>query len=233
MACFPRPSSRRSESPVMKTSWMLLFLPTLLLVFSRSLPAQQPAEPKPLRFDVSLFIGERTSMTFPVDPHVTGTNPRVVLEASPSYGIAFGGRPREEDLIEVRWARQDSYVHSEEITTPIQRQRVVLDQFHGDFSHEPWIEQWPVWIRPYVLASVGGTRIFNSAGVSFTRFSFGLGAGIRFYATRHVGFKLQGEWLPVLASPQVAFVCGGGCIIHVGGAAASQAEIFASTFLRF
>jgi hypothetical protein len=172
-------------------------------------------------------------MSFPVEPHVTGSNPHIVLEASPSYGVAFGGRPQEEDLIEFRWARQDSYVHSEEITTPISRQRVILDQFHGDFSHEPWIEEWPTWIRPYVLASVGGTRVFNSAGVSFTRFSFGLGGGIRFYATRHVGFKLQAEWLPILASPQVAFVCGVGCVLHVGGSAASQAEIFAGTFVRF
>jgi hypothetical protein len=29
-------------------------------------------------------MGYRTSMSFPVEPHVTGTNPRVVLDASPS-----------------------------------------------------------------------------------------------------------------------------------------------------
>ncbi len=222
------------ENPAVTTNRVLLFIPKLLLLLlSQILLAQEPVEPKPLRFDLSVFMGERSSISFPLEPHVTGTNPRIVLEANPSYGLAFGVRPREEDLIELRWARQDSYVHSEEIATSILRQRVILDQFHGDFSHEPWIEEWPIWIRPYVLASLGGTRVFNGSGVSFTRFSFGLGAGIRFYATRHMGFKLQAEWLPIFASPEVAFVCGAGCVLHVGGVAASQGEVFAATFLRF
>jgi hypothetical protein len=206
-----------------------------LLVSTAPLTAQE-TEPKPLRFDFTPFVGYRTSMSFPVEPHVTGTNPRVVLDASPSYGFSFGARltGREEDLIEVRWARQDSYVHPEEITPSPLRQRITLDQFHGDFSHEAWIEDWPTWIRPYVLASVGATHISSSSSVSFTRFSFGLGAGIRFYQpTRHLGFKLQGEWLPVFADPRIAFVCGGGCLVHVGGTAASQGEVFVGTFLRF
>lgn len=218
---------------------VLPLITMLSLVVSPSLVrAQQEGEPKPLRFDFTPFIGYRTSMSFPVEPHVTGTNPRVVLDASPSYGFSFGARltGREEDLIEVRWARQDSYVHAEELdVTPLpSRQRIILDQFHGDFSHEPWIEEWPSWIRPYVLGSVGATHVSSSSNISFTRFSFGLGAGIRFYQpTRHLGFKIQGEWLPVLADPQVVFVCGGGCIVHVGGTAASQGEVFVGTFFRF
>jgi len=172
-------------------------------------------------------------MSFPVEPQVTGSNPRVVLDASPSYGFSFGMRPREEDLIEVRWARQDSYLHAEEIASPPPRERVVLDQFHGDFSHEPLIEDWPWWAKPFVLASVGATHVSSDQSLSFTRFSFGIGCGIRLYATRHFGFKIQAEWLPVVANPNVAFVCGGGCIVHVGGTAASQGEVIAGPIFRF
>jgi DNA-binding NarL/FixJ family response regulator len=44
-------------------------------------------------------------MGFPVDPHVTGINPRVILEASSSYGVSFGFRFKNEDvLVEIRWA---------------------------------------------------------------------------------------------------------------------------------
>ena len=204
---------------------------------SPALSAQNSAEPKPLRFDFTPFAGYRTSMTFPVEPQVTGTNPRVVLDASPSVGFSFGFRllpNREEDLVEFRWARQDSYVHTEEITPAPPQQRVVLNQFHGDFSHEPYIEEWPKWAKPYVLGSIGGTHLSSpTSAISFTRFSFGLGGGIRFYPTRHLGFKIQAEWLPVLASPNVAFVCGGGCLIHVGGGATSQGEAFAGAFFRF
>jgi hypothetical protein len=204
-----------------------------LIALSPALSAQQQPEPKPLRFDFAAFLGYRTSVTFPVEPQVTGMNPRVVVDPSPSYGFSFGVRPREEDLVEVRWARQDSYVHAEDITPVPPRQRVILDQFHGDFSHEPLVEDWPWWAKPYVLASVGATHASGSANINFTRFSFGIGAGIRLYATRHFGFKIQAEWLPIVVDPSVAFVCGGGCIVHVGGNVASQGEVFMGPILRF
>ena len=143
------------------------------------------------------------------------------------------GSANEGDLVEMRWARQDSYVHAEDITPQLPRQRVILDQFHGDFSHEAPIEDWASWARPFVLASVGATHVSGSTNISFTRFSFGIGAGIRFYASRHLGFKIQAEWLPVLVDPHVAFICGSGCIVHAGGTASSQGEVFVGPILRF
>ncbi len=218
----------------MKAIDVFLVSMTLIFGFSRTLSAQQQPEPKPLRFDVTAFQGYRTSMSFPVDPNVTGMNPRAVLDASPSYGVSFGVRLRaEEDLIEIRWARQDSYVHAEDITPQPPRQRVILDQFHGDFSHEAFVEDWPSWVKPFVLASVGATHVSSSTNIDFTRFSFGIGGGIRFYLSRHLGFKIQAEWVPVFVDPHVAFVCGSGCIIHVGGTASSQGEVFAGPLLRF
>jgi hypothetical protein len=204
-----------------------------LIALSSTLSAQEQAEPKPLRFDFTAFMGYRTSMSFPVEPHVSVMNPRVVVNASPSYGVSFGLRLREEDLVEVRWARQDSYVRSEGITPQLARQRMILDQFHGDFSHEPLVEDWPSWAKPFVLASVGATHVSSSPNINFTRFSFGIGGGIRLYVGRHFGFKLQAEWLPVFADPQVAFICGGGCIVHLHGTLASQGEVLAGPILRF
>ena len=139
----------------------------------------------------------------------------------------------EDDLVELRWARQDSYIHGEEITPLPPRQRVILDQFHGDFSHETPIEDWASWARPFVLASVGATHVSGSTNISFTRFSFGIGGGIRFYASRYLVFKIQAEWLPIFVDPNVAFICGAGCIAHVGGTASSQGEVFVGTTLRF
>ncbi|HET6178929.1 MAG TPA: hypothetical protein VFE61_18510 [Candidatus Sulfotelmatobacter sp.] len=217
-----------------KTIHVLVFAAMVhLVVLSPGLSAQQEPEPKPLRFDFTPFIGYRTSMSFPIQPYVTGTSPGVVVDASPDYGVSFGVRLREEDLVEVRWARQDSYVHAEVITPQPPRQRVILDQFHGDFSHEPFVEELPSWAKLYVLASVGATHFSGGGVISFTRFSFGIGGGIRLYASRHLGFKIQAEWVPVFADPQVAFVCGGGCIAHVGGTAVSQGEVFVGPILRF
>jgi hypothetical protein len=213
---------------------VFLFIATLLFsAISPTLSAQQ-SEPKPLHFEFTPFMGYRTSMSFPVEPQVTGTNPRVVLDASPSYGVSFGVRLHaEEDLVEIRWARQDSYVHAEDIAPQPPRHRVILDQVHGDFSHEPFVEDWPSWVKPFVMASVGATHVSGSTSINFTRFSFGIGGGIRFYASRHFGFKIQAEWLPVFADPQMVFICGGGCIVHVGGTAASQGEVLVGPILRF
>jgi hypothetical protein len=205
----------------------------LIVALSSTLSAQASSEEKPLHFDVTPFVGYRTSMSFPIDPHVSGTNPRIILDANPSYGASFGFRLHEDDAIEMRWARQDSYVHAENITPEPHRQRVLLDQFHGDFSHEYLVEELPNWARPFVMASVGGTHLSGSKDFNFTRFSFGIGGGIRFYASRHFGFKMQAEWVPVFVDPHVAFVCGSGCIIHVGGTLSSQGEVLAGPMLRF
>ena len=213
---------------------VLVFKATLLLiVLSPALSAQQQPEPKPLRFDFTPFIGYRTSISFPIEPHVSGMNPRVVVDASPSYGVSFGVRLEEDGLVEIRWARQNSYIHSEDVSLPIPRQRAILDQFHGDFSREYVVDEWRPWARPFVLLSVGATHVSSSTNSNFTRFSFGMGGGVRFYPSRHVGFKIQAEWLPVLLNPQVAFVCGAGCIVHVGGSLGSQGEVMVGPMLRF
>jgi hypothetical protein len=227
--------NRRRRDLAKKTNCAPVFIGTLLLiVLSSALGAQQQPAPKRLRFEITPFMGYRTSISFPLEPHVTLTNPRVVLDASPSYGVSFGMRLRaEEDLVEIRWARQDSYVHAEDITPLPAQQRVILDQFHGDFSHEPFVEDWPSWAKPFVLASVGATHVSSSSSLNFTRFSFGIGGGIRFYPSRHFGFKIQAEWLPVFADPYVAFICGSGCVIHVGGTVASQGEVLMGPILRF
>ena len=139
----------------------------------------------------------------------------------------------EDGLVEIRWARQDSCVHREDILPQPPRQRVILDQFHGDFSNEPFVEEWPHGVKPFVTASVGSTHVSGSTNSNFTRFSFGIGVGIRFYASRHFGFKIQAEWLPVFADPHVAFIGGSGCLVHVGGTVRSQGEVLSGPLLRF
>lgn len=215
------------------TDPLVYFATLLLIVLSPALSAQQQSESKPLRFDFTPFAGYRTSMSFSIEPHVSGTNPRLVLNASPSYGASFGVRLQEDGLVEVRWARQDSYIHSLDVAPQVPRQRLILDQFHGDFSREYLIEDWGPWAKPFVMLSVGATHVSSTPSTSFTRFSFGIGGGIRFYANRHFGFKVQAEWVPVLVDPQVAVICGGGCVVHVGSTLGSQGEILAGPIVRF
>jgi hypothetical protein len=204
-------------------SALFFALPCILL-------AQQQPEPKPLRLEITPLIGYRSSVSFPLE---AVSNSNVTVDASPGFGVSLGVRLRDyDDLVETRWTRQDSYAHSEQILPQPLRQRLVLDQFHEDFSHEYLLEDLGDLTKPFVMASLGATHVSSSTN-SFTRFSFGIGGGVRFYASRHVYFKIQAEWLPIVVDPNVAFICGGGCIVHLAATVASQGEVIVGPTLRF
>jgi hypothetical protein len=80
-----------------------------------------------------------------------------------------------------------------------------------------------------------GTKTVISVNFSVydRRISFGIGGGIRFYPTRHLGFQIQAEYLPVVMNPQVAFVCGPGCVVNVRAALSSQGEVIIGPVLHF
>jgi hypothetical protein len=192
-----------------------------------------------MRFDFSVLAGYRTSVSFtgPSDssapPESAVVTPRIVIDPSPSYGVAFGARINEEDLIEVRWARMKSTMRLEQNFLTTFQQNVIVDQYHGDFTHEYILDNWPARVRPYIMASVGVTHVSGSVTRNFTRFSLGIGAGFKVFVNRHVGFRLQGEWLPIVVDPEVGFICGGGCVIRIQTQVTSQGEFAAGPLFRF
>ena len=202
----------------------------VLILCARDLASQTATaqEAKPLRIDVTPLIGYRTSMTFSAGQNGVATS-GLSLDASPSYGVAAGVRLNEEDLVEFRWARQDTHVHLAGSS-----EKVTLNQFHGDFTHEYILENWRAWARPFVIGSVGATHLGAGPNSSFTRFSFGLGGGIKVYFNRHTGLRMQAEWLPLVINPEVsALVCGGGCVVHLNATLVSQGEIAVGPIFRF
>jgi hypothetical protein len=205
----------------------------LLSASSPALLAQQPSEPGPPRFNLTPLLGYRTPMSFQIEPHVSGTNPRVVFDADPSYGFAFGGHINDEDVVEFRWTRQDSHIHAEDVPGVNFRQRVTLNQFHGDFTHEYFRADWRKWARPFIMGSVGATHLSAGVGNHFTRFSFGIGGGVKLFSGRHFGLRIQAEWLPILVTSDAAFICGAGCVVHISGDVANQAEFVAGPIFRF
>ena len=210
-----------------------------LVLGLRALTVQAQSQPKPLRFDFSVLGGYRTNINFtgPTDPAVEPTaataNPHIVIDPSPSYGFAFGARINEEDLIEVRWARMNSTMRLEQNFLTTFQQNVTVDQYHGDFTHEYIVDNWPARVRPYIMASIGATHISGSVTRSFTRVSLGIGAGFKIFFNRKVGFRLQGEWLPIVVDPEVGLVCSGGCLIRIQTQVTSQGEFAAGPLFRF
>jgi hypothetical protein len=205
-----------------------------MVVSASPLAAQYKSDTRVFPFEFTPQVGYRTIMTFTADPMVDGAIPKVVLDSGPSKALAFGFRLNDEDLVEVRWIRQDSQVRVTAPSITPFRQSVTLDQFHLDCVHEYTVREWPEWARPYIMGSVGVTHIYGTAGfVSFTRFSFGIGGGVKAFPFRHLGFKAQVEWVPLWVSPEVDAICGAGCIIHLGGKLSNQGEITAGPVFRF
>lgn len=195
--------------------------------------AQEQAELKPLRFDFTPLVGYRTSMTFASQVESNTTSPRVVINSGPSYGFAFGVRLDEENLVEFHWARQDTQVHAENNNSVVSKQRLVVDQFHADFTHEYIVDEWPHWARPFIAGTVGATYMSGGPN-ALARFSFGLGTGIKLQANRHFGFRVEAAWVPILINSEIrTLVCGGGCVVHLTGQLVSQGEFSMGPVLRF
>ena len=204
-----------------------------LAVMSCPLAAQNPPEPL-LGIDITPNVGYRTNINFITEPGVDGVKPRVSLDSGPSRGFAVGVRYNDGDVVEFRWSRQDTYMNVVGPNVPPFRQRVTFDQFHMDCSHEYVVDEWPLWARPFILGSVGVTRVSGTVdSPSFTRFSFGIGGGVKAFPFRRFGLKIQAEWLPLWVNPEVRALCGYGCVIFLSGRLAHQAEISISPVFRF
>jgi hypothetical protein len=227
-------NTARQATAVLRTFLRWCFFVLMVMLCVRRVAAQtaadhQQTEDRLPRFDVVPLVGYRTIMKFPTGHE---PSPGLILGARPSYGIAIGVRLDDENLIEFRWARQDTQVHLEGSIPPSDK-RVGLDQFHGDFTHEYILEEGPHWARPFVVGSVGATHVGGTSS-RFTRFSFGLGAGLNTYISRHVGFRVQGEWLPVVVQPEVtSFFCGSNCVVRLAARLVSQGEIAVGPVFRF
>jgi hypothetical protein len=221
-------SPGRSFSYLACRRWCVFVL--MVILSSGRLASQATAdEQKPLHFDLTPLVGYRTYLGFPTGH---SPSPHLVFGGGPSYGVSAGVRLDEENLIELRWARQNSDVHLRGSAAP--GEEAVLDQFQADFTHEYILEEWPQWARPFVIGSAGATHIRSGTSSNFTRFSFGIGGGIKFYFTRHFGVRLQGEWLPLVVEPEVtSFVCGSGCTVHLSARLVSQGEIAVGPVFRF
>jgi opacity protein-like surface antigen len=63
-------------------------------------------------------------------------------------------------------------------------------------------------IRPYIVGSLGFTHEDNS-GKNSTRtdFSYGLGGGVKYFLTQHIGLRGDARYMPTYANSSLATYC--------------------------
>jgi opacity protein-like surface antigen len=208
------------------------------LTFAAMLAAAAPARAQYVeiqRIEVTPFIGIRFGGTFDIQTDALSRTQATLKDAS-SYGVAAGVRFDDFSLIEFRWTQATT---SLQFASPFRALGasigdVRMDQFHADFTREFVIPEVK-GLRSFLMGSVGATHL-ATASDGFTRFSFGLGAGLKQFLGSRFAIRAEARWLPILVDPEVgSFACGGasGCLVVLTGHLTEQFEMSIGPVVRF
>jgi len=213
---------------------------TVWLTFLTILAAAAPARAQYVEiqsFEVTPFIGARLGGTFEIQPDLP---PQVeaTLKDSRSYGFSAGVRFDDFSLFEIRWMQSTSALRFGAPFGALGATLgdVSLNQFHADFTREFIIPEVK-GLRSYLTGSLGVTHI-GAAQDSFTRFSFGFGAGLKQFLGSKLAIRAEAQWLPILIEPSVSgFACGtiefGGCLVVLNGDLVQQFQLSIGPVVRF
>jgi hypothetical protein len=88
-------------------------------------------------------------------------------------------------------------------------------------------------VRPFLSGLLGLTR-YATPGDTEVRFSVGAGGGVKLFATRHLGIRLDGRTYVTLVDVNSAGVCGGyGCLINFNVSPIWQGDFTAGLIVAF
>jgi hypothetical protein len=208
----------------------------LSAVLAVATPARaQPAEIQSV--EITPFAGLRFGGSFDLQTDAS-TQAQATLKDASSYGFSSGVRFDDFSLIEFRWTRSKTELRFD---APFQQVgpslgTVTLNQFHADFTREFEIPEVK-GLRSYLMGSVGATHI-GAGNEGFTRFSFGLGAGLKQFLGPRLAIRGEVHWLPIWIAPEVgAWACGtigvNGCFVVLTGQTTQQFELSVGPVVRF
>jgi hypothetical protein len=221
----------RSEGP---TVCLTLQVSAVVLVLAT------PARAQYVQIDsveVAPFIGIRFGGTFDVREERSSQAVATWKDAS-SRGVSAGVRYDDLSVIEFRWTRSVSSVRLEAPPALLSEAfiDVTLNQFHADFTREFVIREVK-GLRTFLTGSLGATHA-ATANDGFTRFSFGLGTGLKQFFGSRFAIRAEAKWLPIWIEPEVSgWACGavqvGGCLVVLSGRLTQQFELSVGPVIRF
>lgn len=185
-----------------------------------------------LRVEITPYGGYRFGGTFTVD----GSDDEYELDDAGSAGIIFNLRQYENTQWEVLYTRQRSDARFDGVTIndaviDIETQTLQL----GGTYQGPGDR-----VRPYLAATIGGTRIEASArgSESDTFWSGSIGVGLNVNPSARLGLRAEARAYGVLLDSSTELLCRTGpdlniCAIRVEGDVLGQVELFAGVVFRF
>jgi hypothetical protein len=201
-----------------KRAQLLGIYATTALVFL-ALPAQAT--------DVVPFVGLRFGGDLGAQPGngVVGTT-SVTIDSSVSYGGVIDVPYSQAQSVELYYSRQPTKLSGNstvgDVTTSVLHVGLV--------DTLPSADQQLSWL---LIGTLGATQLSASSG-SATRPSIGLGGGLEWMATEHIG--LRGDLRALLTfsgSGGGSVSCGGGCSVSFHGSLVAQGELSLGVVARF
>jgi len=212
-------------SRVGKTEWGAGAV-VLGLLACMSARAQDTVTPAP-KFSIGAFVGYRGGGSG-TDPT---TGAEYQLAAAQSYGLVADFRVGPFTEVEVLWSQQNTRVQQ---TAPVNAQ--LFDVNVGYYQIGGTYLFTTEGVQPFMVASLGATYISpQQAGYqSETKFSFGIGGGVKLPIGRHFGLRLEARAYGTVLNNDSSAVCtNGSCLIHVSGNLMWQYEANAGVYLSF
>jgi len=149
------------------------------------------------RFEIQPFVGYKFGGTVPVYSEV-GEDlniDKVQFKSGVAYGLTVGADLSEMVGLEFLWNRQESQAVGKLKGGGEYAERIDanIDQYHGNFLFH--FMDRDESLRPYFLVGIGASRA-SGADNSITKFSWGLGGGLKYFFTENMGVRLQVRYAP-------------------------------------
>jgi opacity protein-like surface antigen len=150
------------------------------------------------RFELQPFVGIKTGGNLPVECTNTCVSSlnfsKINLNGSLSYGATAGFNASDNFGLEFMWNRQPTVAVGRLSTgNSAQHVGVNVDQYQGNLVYSFFEKEKK--FRPFILAGVGTTKL-SAGGDRDWRISYGIGGGVKYFMTPHMGVRLQARYSP-------------------------------------
>ncbi len=163
-----------------------------------------------------------------------------------SYGLVAGYRFGQDGggfgVIAFRWMRERFTSDCESESADDQSSRVTVIPAVGHYGQLPCsiFRTSSHWMRKSIPSSRTsrvslGAATMGAPASSATRFAFGFGSGLKVFPSKHYGFRLGVDYMPIVMNAQLqSLVCvGGACSFALSGGIMNQFEVNLGPAFRF
>jgi Outer membrane protein beta-barrel domain len=187
----------------MRIRW--LYVAIFLLLVSAPASAQYGAE----KWEITPFGGYETSGSFPI---TNVTTPFVVnrlrADAGPSFGTFIDYSLSDYFQAELMWNRNSTSFSERNGITGVYTKAFDSDIDLYHFGLLFMFRDPDKRLRPYIAGGLGFSHQFNNGMTpNRTDFSYGIGGGVKYFPTRHLGFRVDARFVPSYANSSPGTYC--------------------------